>query len=161
VSKRTSRSQGNQGGRRTNRGRQRGLLIGAVAILAIALVVGGIALLNRPGAATLPSALPSTVSAQQAYSMVLKGAFILDVRTQAEWDEFHLQGATLIPLDQLSGRLGEVPRDRDILVVCRSGGRSQNGRDVLIQNGYTRVTSLSGGLTAWSAMDYPIEGKRP
>ena len=138
-------------------GQARGLLTGAVVILAIAVVVAGIALLKGSSAV----ALPPTVSAQQDYSMVLKGAFVLDVRTQAEWDEFHLQGATLIPLDQLPQRLDEDSRDRDILVVCRTGGRSQSGRELLIENGYTRVTSLGGGLTAWNAMNYPIEGKRP
>ncbi len=74
------------------------------------------------------------------------GAFILDVRTPEEWNEYHVPGSTLIPLDQLSNRVAEVPKDKEVVVVCRSGNRSATGRDVLLKAGYPQVTSLAGGL---------------
>jgi len=63
----------------------------------------------------------------------------------------------LIPLDELEDRLDEVPRDQDIVVICRSGNRSQVGRDILQTAGFPRVTSVNGGLTAWKAAGYPTE----
>lgn len=103
------------------------------------------------------SALASTVSVNEAYQMAQNGAFVLDVRTVEEWNEFHAPGSTLIPLDQLAARLNEVPRDRQIVVVCRSGNRSQQGRDILLNAGFEQVTSMTGGLNEWRASGFPIE----
>lgn len=101
--------------------------------------------------------LSSTISVDKAYSMYQEGAFVLDVRTVDEWNEFHAPGTTLIPLDELASRVNEVPRDRPIVVVCRSGNRSDEGRDILLEAGFTQVTSMDGGLNAWRTSGYPIE----
>jgi len=74
-----------------------------------------------------------------------------------ELTEYHAPNTTLIPLDQLSSRINEVPRDRQIVVVCRSGNRSQQGRDILLNAGFEQVTSMTGGLNEWRASGYPIE----
>jgi rhodanese-related sulfurtransferase len=104
--------------------------------------------------------LADEVSADQAYRMYQQGAFMLDVRTQQEWDEYHAPQATLIPLDQLQGRLAELPKDREIVVVCRSGNRSQEGRDILLEAGFDAV-SMTGGMKDWAAQGYPVEGTPP
>jgi rhodanese-related sulfurtransferase len=83
------------------------------------------------------------------------GAFVLDVRQPDEWNEYHVPGSTLIPLDQLETRLNEVPQDKEIVVVCRSGNRSQPGRDVLKNAGFKQVTSMAGGLKEWKAAGLP------
>lgn len=101
--------------------------------------------------------LARDVSVDEAYQMYQNGTFVLDVRTQEEWDEYHAPNATLIPLDQLPNRLSEIPKDQEILVVCRSGNRSQQGRDILLQAGYN-ATSMTGGLKEWFAKGYPIVG---
>jgi len=80
---------------------------------------------------------------------------VLDVREPEEWAQVHIPGATLIPLGQLAARVDEVPRDRPVLVYCRSGNRSQEGRDILLRAGFTRVTSLRGGIKAWAAAGLP------
>jgi rhodanese-related sulfurtransferase len=103
------------------------------------------------------NALASTVSVDEAHAMAQNGAFVLDVRTVEEWNEFHAPDSTLIPLDQLASRLNEVPRDRQIVVVCRSGNRSQQGRDILLNAGFEQVTSMTGGLNEWRASGFPIE----
>jgi rhodanese-related sulfurtransferase len=103
------------------------------------------------------SGLPRDISVEQAHTMYQNGAFVLDVRTQEEWNEYHAPNSTLIPLDQLSSRLNEVPRDRQVVVVCRSGNRSQEGRDILLQAGFEQVTSMTGGLNEWRASGYPTE----
>jgi len=101
--------------------------------------------------------LARDVSVEQAHNMYQNGAFVLDVRTLEEWNEYHAPNTTLIPLDQLPSRLNEVPRDRQIVVVCRSGNRSQEGRDILLKAGFEQVTSMTGGLNEWRASGYPIE----
>lgn len=102
-------------------------------------------------------ALPPEVTVDQAHELYEQGVFFLDVRTQEEWDQFHAPDSTLITLDQLEGRLNELPQDEPIVVVCRSGNRSQTGRDILLKNGFEDVTSMAGGLTAWQAAGYPVE----
>jgi rhodanese-related sulfurtransferase len=122
-----------------------------IAAFVLALLAGGYFLL-RPHAG-----LPSEISAGQAYDMYRSGATFVDVRTQAEWDQGHIPNSLLIPLEQLPGRLSELPRDKDVVVVCRSGVRSKEGAEVLRQAGFTRVTCLSGGLQAWAAAGYPLQ----
>jgi rhodanese-related sulfurtransferase len=109
-----------------------------------------------------PKATPSVeIIPAQAYAKFQQGAFFLDVRSQAEWDQFHIAGSTLIPLDQLQNRLSEIPKDKDIVVVCLSGHRSQSGTAILQQAGFTHVSCLSGGLQAWMDANYPIEKATP
>jgi rhodanese-related sulfurtransferase len=83
------------------------------------------------------------------------GAFILDVRQPEEWNEAHIPDSTLIPLDQLTDRINELPKDQEIVVVCRSGNRSAQGRDIVLDAGFTEVTSMAGGLNQWKAAGYP------
>jgi rhodanese-related sulfurtransferase len=130
---------------------QIGLLVIVGIVIYLILQAGGRTGTNEP------ASLPSQISVSEAYSKYQSGAFVLDVRTQEEWDEFHAPNTTLIPLDQLSARLGELPRDREIVVVCRSGNRSQEGRDILLEAGFEQVTSMTGGLNEWRASGYPVE----
>ncbi len=120
------------------------------------LVLGFLAVGFLRGVGTVSSnRLPLEISVEQAYRLYQQGYFLLDVRTQEEWDSIHVPNATLIPLDQLPQRLNELPKDRPILVICRSGNRSQTGRDILLQNGWN-ATSIRGGLRAWQAAGYPV-----
>jgi rhodanese-related sulfurtransferase len=125
-------------------------------IAVVALVVYLIATSAGGGGAT--SAMAREVNVDQAYEMYEAGTFVLDVRTQEEWDEYHAPNTTLIPLDQLPSRLSELPKDQDILIVCRSGNRSQEARDILLDAGFN-ATSMAGGLKEWYAKGYPTEGQ--
>jgi rhodanese-related sulfurtransferase len=133
-------------------GAQIGVLLIVALIIYLILQMGG-----RTGNPSANPALASTINVSDAYNLYQNGAFVLDVRTQEEWNEFHAPNTTLIPLDQLASRLSEVPRDRQVVVVCRSGNRSQEGRDILLNAGFEQVTSMSGGLTEWRASGYPVE----
>ncbi|HEU0292142.1 MAG TPA: rhodanese-like domain-containing protein [Anaerolineales bacterium] len=84
-----------------------------------------------------------------------KRPFILDVRQPEEWNEAHIPESTLIPLDQLPNRINELPKDQGIVIVCRSGNRSAQGRDILLESGFTNVTSMAGGLNQWKTAGYP------
>jgi NADPH-dependent 2,4-dienoyl-CoA reductase/sulfur reductase-like enzyme/rhodanese-related sulfurtransferase len=72
-------------------------------------------------------------------------AFLLDVREPAELAVEQAPGALNVPLGQLRARLGELPRDREILVICRSGQRAYSATRVLLQNGF-KARDLSGGM---------------
>ncbi|WP_410511292.1 rhodanese-like domain-containing protein [Paenibacillus sp. BR2-3] len=75
---------------------------------------------------------------------------IIDVREPGEYKNGYITGAKNIPLSQLSGRLGEIPKDKAILLYCRSGMRSKNAARILLKNGYSELAHLQGGLSAWS-----------
>ena len=130
---------------------QIGLLIIVGLVIYLILQTGG-----RIGN-NASASLANEISVGEAYTKYQNGAFVLDVRTQEEWNEYHAPNTTLIPLDQLPARLNEVPKDREIVVVCRSGNRSQEGRDILLNAGFMQVTSVKGGLNEWRANGYPIE----
>ncbi len=121
----------------------------------ILFVLASSLLLASCGTGTADSSQPLEISTDEAYSLYQNDAFFLDVRTQEEWNEFHAPNATLIPLDELPDRLSELPKDELIVVVCRSGRRSASGRDILLDAGFTQVTSMAGGLTEWVANGYP------
>jgi adenylyltransferase/sulfurtransferase len=75
--------------------------------------------------------------------------FLLDVREPYEYQIAQI-GGTLIPQNDVPNRLVEIPRDREIVVQCRSGARSQRIAELLKQSGYTQVVNLAGGILAWS-----------
>ena len=74
---------------------------------------------------------------------------LLDVRSDAEYTKVHIPGSTLIPLPQLQNRADEVPRDREIAVVCGVGLRAYKGCLKLKALGFENVAFLDGGVTAW------------
>jgi rhodanese-related sulfurtransferase len=84
--------------------------------------------------------------------------FILDVRTEKEWNEDgHIEGSVLIPINELWGRLAELPgKDARIVVLCKSGHRGALAMMALRMNGYTDVVNLGGGLNAWLAAELPV-----
>jgi rhodanese-related sulfurtransferase len=128
-----------------------------IAVLVVVALVIYLILQAANSAQTNGSSSPREIAVSEAFSKYQNGVFVLDVRTQEEWNEFHIPNTTLIPLDQLASRLNELPKDREIVVVCRSGNRSQEGRDILLNAGFTQVTSMAGGLNEWRASGYPVE----
>jgi rhodanese-related sulfurtransferase len=77
---------------------------------------------------------------------------IIDVREQDEWDIVNLSAydARLIPLSQIARRMDEIPKDQDVVMQCRSGGRSAQAQRLLQKAGYTRVRNLTGGILGWA-----------
>jgi glyoxylase-like metal-dependent hydrolase (beta-lactamase superfamily II)/rhodanese-related sulfurtransferase len=84
--------------------------------------------------------------------------FVLDVRSSGEFegDLGHLEGAHLIPLDELRERLEEVSHDRPVVIVCQSGKRSAMAAEILLRSGYDQVANVAGGLIQWSRMALPF-----
>ena len=85
-----------------------------------------------------------------------ENTFVLDVRTEAEFygPLGHIDGAILIPIDELSLRMNELEdmKDRDIYVVCRSGNRSNVGKNILRENGFNAI-NVDGGMLAWKPLN--------
>lgn len=99
---------------------------------------------------------PATMSADQAHEAVTSGgAVLLDVRGSSEWQAGHAPQARLLSLGQLEERLAELPSDRQIVAVCRSGRRSAIAANLLSRHGY-RATNLTGGMAAWAAAGLPV-----
>ena len=88
------------------------------------------------------------VSAQEAMSMLQLGSDLLDVREADEWQAGRAPGARHIPLQDLPQRLDVLDRDRTVLVICRSGRRSDSDTAYLRQAGFD-ARNVAGGMQAW------------
>jgi rhodanese-related sulfurtransferase len=129
-------------------------MVGA-ALVVLLVVFAGVSLLRSAQQTAVEAGMPAEISVAQAFDKREAGAFILDVREPSEWEEAHIPGATLIPLGQLADRVDEVPDDQEVVVVCRSGNRSAEGRDILLRAGIESVTSMAGGMNEWKAAGNP------
>ncbi len=102
--------------------------------------------------------LPDTVDVQTVANVKERDdVVVLDVREQWEYDEGHIPGVTLIPMDQVASRLSEIPTDKEVIVTCRSGNRSGQIADFLRQQGYDNIHNMAGGILAWEAAGYDVE----
>ena len=76
--------------------------------------------------------------------------FVLDVRTPDEFASGHVPGAVNVPHDQVAAHLGMIPRDKDVVMYCRSGRRVMRAAEALAANGYTRLLHLDGDMSGWA-----------
>lgn len=83
-------------------------------------------------------------------------ALLLDVREDDEWQAGHIEGAVHIPMSGLMQRVDEVPKDREVVVVCKVGGRSAQVTAFLKQRGWENVRNLDGGVAAWAHAGRPL-----
>lgn len=100
------------------------------------------------------TATVQNVTVQDLQKAQQQGTFILDVRTPEEYNEGHVKGSILLPLNELSNRLHELPHEGDIYVVCRSGNRSRQASDLLVKEGFQNVYNVEGGMQAWQAAGF-------
>ena len=83
-------------------------------------------------------------------------AYLLDVRDPEEWLAGHAPDATHVPMMEIPGRAGEVPGDREVVVVCRVGARSAQVVAYLRAQGHETAVNLAGGMVAWQAAGRPV-----
>ncbi|MEZ4507845.1 MAG: rhodanese-like domain-containing protein [Thermomicrobiales bacterium] len=81
---------------------------------------------------------------------------VIDCREQNEWDAAHVENMTLMPLDSIGQRLGELDPARPLIIVCRSGRRSLLAAQQLAAIGFSDVKSMNGGLIAWAEQGHPL-----
>ncbi len=111
-----------------------------------------------------PAATADQPRIQQWDAMTLKKRldadepiWLIDVRTPAEYAAGHLEHARLLPLFQLPLRaLTELPQDRPLVLICRSGARSQAAAEQLARLGFQHLINLRGGVNDWQALGYPL-----
>jgi phage shock protein E len=107
--------------------------------LALALVAGGVVLAQKG----------DFIPSEEAHALVKKGARLVDVRTPEEFAAGHVEGAVNIPVHELDKRLAELePKDKPVVVYCKSGRRSAKAKDLLQKAGFTSVHNL-GGMDRW------------
>ncbi len=109
--------------------------------------------LQNPDLPGVSDVLPGDVLAQKD-KLVL-----IDVRRDDEYygELGHVAGAKLITLDTLDTRLGEIPKDKEVVFICRSGGRSGRAAYFARENGYTQVYNMKGGMLLWNELALPVE----
>lgn len=90
-----------------------------------------------------------------------EGALIVDVREPNEYAQLRAKGAVLLPLGRLNGRVKDLPRDRELLLMCRTGGRSANATKFLQAQGFENVTNVNGGMVAWHNAGLPSSSGQP
>src|SRR5689334_22802578 len=134
-------------------------LAGSIVLIAGALALAGCGKqAHRP--AEHPDATPATLTPVNAHAYLADHpeALVLDVREPAEWndDVGHIEGARQIPLGELEGRMSEIEawKDKPIVVVCRTGVRSQEAADKLRAAGFKLALNLEGGMAAWRSRGY-------
>jgi hydroxyacylglutathione hydrolase len=102
--------------------------------------------------ARTPQAIP-----QEAAQLIKDGAYLLDVRSEAEYQEAHIAGARHIHFGEVANHVDELPTDRPIVLQCASGVRSQMVFSLLERQGMNNLVNLKGGLDAWQAAGLPVE----
>jgi adenylyltransferase/sulfurtransferase len=104
------------------------------------------------GVAAQPVSAGAEITAEELKRRIDAGEdlFILDVRNPEEFAICRIPGSTLVPLPALPQRVGELPREREMVVHCKSGMRSAKAIALLREQGFTRLTNLKGGILAWA-----------
>jgi len=96
------------------------------------------------------------VTPHEAALRLRDGAALLDVRNQDEFDEARVPDSQLIPLGELKERVSELPMNQELVVICRSGGRSGMAVGWLVSQGFKAV-NLTGGILDWEEAGLPVE----
>ena len=135
--------------------KQQPLIIGA-GIAVLVAVVAIVLLSSRSATVAEASQLISPSEYQDQFISDSNDHLLLDVRTPAEFDGGHINGAVNIAVEELANRLSEVPDDKPIVVYCRSGNRSAQASKILADAGYTGIYDL-GGVIEWTAEGFPLE----
>jgi adenylyltransferase/sulfurtransferase len=93
---------------------------------------------------------PLEIDVTAAAQLLQAGGLLLDVREDSEVATCRVEGSRHIPMGQIPGHLGTLPRDQPILVLCHHGGRSMRVTQFLRANGFGQVTNVAGGIDAWA-----------
>jgi len=117
-------------------------------------------------AASMAMAAPPPVTPQQVHELQVKkdpSLLVIDVRSAEEYAAGHVPGAVNIPHDQVASRLAEIPKDKEVVLYCRSGRRSGLAAETLEANGYKNLQLLQGDMPGWEKAGLPVEvaGQKP
>jgi rhodanese-related sulfurtransferase len=129
----------------------------AMLALTVLFALGVVGYLVLHGVQTSPAASAlSNVTVADLYTASQAGARVIDVREPFEYTEGHVAGSELVPLATIHARVNDFPKDEPIYVFCRSGNRSLQAAQVLVDAGYTDVRNVEGGIIAWTNARLPV-----
>jgi rhodanese-related sulfurtransferase len=97
------------------------------------------------------------ISAEEAKEMLENGAAIIDVREKHEYDAGHVPGAGHIPVNTVYARREELPKDKNLILICAVGQRSALAAEMAAAAGLTRLFNVEGGTEAWIKAGEPVE----
>lgn len=103
------------------------------------------------------SSMFKNYDAQQAKAEYDKGTEFIDIREQYEYDEIRIPGAKLIPMSMMNARWQELPKDKDVIIYCRTGSRSASLLFQLSSMGYSNLINMSNGIVEWYEKEFPVE----
>lgn len=91
---------------------------------------------------------------------IKNGALLIDVREKHEVDELAFDAPNIIniPLSEFEERFNEIPKDKEVIMVCRSGGRSLRATGFLVNHGYDKVVNMQHGIIRWVKKSFPTIG---
>ena len=93
----------------------------------------------------------------EAQKRIEEGAVLVDVREPNEYEEAHIPGSRLEPLSTFTEKYKDLPKDKPLVMQCRSGARSERAAKYLLEQGYTDVVNLTGGILAWQEAGLEVE----
>lgn len=98
------------------------------------------------------------IDSESLHERIASGEDVLlvDIRTPAEIAQGAIPDALHLPMHLIPIRINELPKDREVVLYCRSGARSYQACAYMMQQGYDRVLNLRGGIIAWARHGYPI-----
>ena len=130
-----------------------------LALCAAALTAAAFALAPKLAQAQAQNAM---VTLDHARAEAEAGrALLVDIREPEEHATGVAPGARLLPMQQLSARLAELPKDRPVLLICNTQNRSRATYDALRQRGYTNLQYVVGGMSEWTRRSWPLVAPAP
>ncbi len=143
-------------------------MVGGVLLVLIMVAAAGVSCSGPAAVSAAARAIPSpaiqNLGVSDAFALVEKNQgnsnfVILDVRTSAEYQQSHLAGA--INLDfyaqDFQSRTGRLDKNRQYLVYCRSGARSAQASQVMLSEGFSRISNMLQGISEWISAGYPVD----
>ena len=99
------------------------------------------------------------ISTDEAMIKSQNGSLFIDVREADEVKDlsYDVQNIINIPLSLFEKSINEISKDKDIVLVCRRGGRSFRATELLVQNGFTKVSNMKGGIIKWADNNFPVK----
>ena len=111
---------------------------------------------SRPDLTVTTERVSAPVAAERLAAGGTRAAVAIDVRSAGEREQKHVAGSVSIPLNHLTERMEELPRDRPLLVYCAGGYRSSIAASLLQRRGFHAVSEIAGGIAAWEAAKLPV-----
>ncbi|MCF6155593.1 MAG: rhodanese-like domain-containing protein [Candidatus Brocadia sp.] len=135
------------------------LSVGVILFLSTVTGMLGFKKLHAEEGSTKTQTEVRNISARQAKELIEKekDVFILDVRTKEEYNEAHIKGANLIPIQELEANLNKIPKDKKVIVHCAKGKRSARACEILKDKGLKELYNVEGGINQWKSEGYSVE----